>query len=221
MTWPDSFYVDYDYDPTNAVTGIRENGAASGAGVLTTFAYDNLGRRTQLTRGNGVVTSYAFDAASRLETLTQNLTGTSSDLTRTFDYNAIAQIVERESSNAAYNTPTPNNSTTNYLDNGLAQYRAITQAQPTYDARGNMTRVGLSIFSYDIFNRLTAATPAGGSQATFAYEALGRLRESVASSTTTRFLYDGVQVIGEFNGSNVMQRRCVFGPGINEPLVWT
>ncbi len=220
MTWPDSLYVDYDYDLTNAVTGIRENGATSGAGVLATFAYDNLGRRTSLTRGNGVVTSYAFDAASRLVTLTQNLTGTTSDLTRTFDYNAGAQIVERGASNAAYNTPTPNNGATNYLDNGLNQYTAITQAQPTYDARGNMTRVGLSTFSYDIFNRLDSATPAGASAATFAYDALGRLRESVASSTTTRFLYDGVQVIGEFDGSNALQRRYVFGPGINEPLVW-
>ncbi|MBY0568167.1 MAG: hypothetical protein K2P70_12690 [Hyphomonadaceae bacterium] len=220
MTWPDSFYVDYDYDLTNAVTGIRENGATSGAGVLATFTYDNLGRRTSLTRGNNVTTTYAFDAASRLATLTQNLSGTTQDLTRTFDYNAGAQIVERGSSNAAYNTPTPNNGTTSYVDNGLNQYTGITQALPAYDARGNITRVGLSTFSYDIFNRLTSATPAGASQATFAYDALGRLRESVASNTTTRFLYDGVQVIGEFNGSNVMQRRYVFGPGINEPLVW-
>ncbi|MBX9684941.1 MAG: hypothetical protein K2X41_14255 [Hyphomicrobium sp.] len=223
MTWPDSFFVDYDYDLTNGVTGIRENGATSGAGVLATFTYDNLGRRTQLSRagGNGAITTYAFDAASRLATLTQNLSGTSQDLTRTFDYNAGAQIVERGASNAAYNTPTPNNGTTAYVDNGLNQYTGITQAQPAYgDGRGNMTRVGESTFSYDIFNRLTAATPAGASPASFAYDALGRLRESVASSATTRFLYDGVQVIGEYNGSNVMQRRYVFGPGINEPLVW-
>lgn len=222
MMWPDSFYVDYDYDLTNAVTGIRENGATSGAGVLATFSYDNLGRRTQLSRagGNGAITTYAFDPASRLATLTQNFSGTTSDLTRTLDYNAGAQIVERESSNAAYNTPTPYTGTTNYLDNGLNQYTGITQAQPTYDARGNMTRVGLSTYSYDIFNRLTSATPAGASQATFAYDALGRLRESVASSTTTRFLYDGAQVIGEYNGSNALQRRYVFGPGVNEPLVW-
>ena len=36
-----------------AMTAVRENGAASGIGVLATYAYDNLGRRTQLTRGNG------------------------------------------------------------------------------------------------------------------------------------------------------------------------
>lgn len=217
MTWPDSFYVTYDYDLTNAVTAINENGST----MLATFAYDNLGRRTSLTRGNNVTTTYAFDAASRLATLTQNLSGTSQDLTRTFDYNAGAQIVERGSSNAAYNTPTPNNGATAYVENGLNQYTGITQAQPAYDARGNMTRAGESVFGYDIFNRLTSATPAGSAAATFAYDALGRLSESaVVGGTWTRFLYDGVQVIGEFNGSNVMQRRYVFGPGINEPLVW-
>lgn len=95
MTWPDSFYVTYDYDLTGAVTAIRENGAASGAGVLATYAYDNLGRRTSLTRGNGVITSYGYDAASRLTTLTQDLTGTADDQTWTFTYNAANEILTR------------------------------------------------------------------------------------------------------------------------------
>ncbi|TGY88191.1 hypothetical protein E5163_10180 [Marinicauda algicola] len=42
-----------------------------------TYSYDNLGRRTSLTRGNGTVTNYSFDAMSRLDSLTQNLAGTS------------------------------------------------------------------------------------------------------------------------------------------------
>ncbi|MBK6299237.1 MAG: hypothetical protein IPF48_15720 [Sphingomonadales bacterium] len=37
-TWPDAFYVTYDYDVTDNVTTIRENGAASGIGVLGTYA---------------------------------------------------------------------------------------------------------------------------------------------------------------------------------------
>ncbi|MBY0569103.1 MAG: RHS repeat-associated core domain-containing protein [Hyphomonadaceae bacterium] len=223
MDWPDNFYVTYDYDLTNAVTAIRENGATSGAGVLATFAYDNLGRRVSLTRGNGVVTTYAFDAASLLATLTQDLSGSGSDLVRTFDYNAGAQIVERESSNSAYNTPTPYNGTTAYTDNGLNQYNNVTQALPGYDARGNLTNLGQSTFAYDIFNRLTAATPAGSSQTTFAYDALGRLRRAQTGSTVTQFLFDGVQTIAEYDGTTptaVLQRRYVFGPGVNEPLVW-
>jgi len=50
MTWPDNFYVDYVHDGTGAVTGIREYGAASGAGLLATYDYNGLGQRTKITR---------------------------------------------------------------------------------------------------------------------------------------------------------------------------
>jgi YD repeat-containing protein len=69
------------------MTAVQENGATSGVGVLATFAYDNLGRRTSLTRGNGGVTSYGFDAASRLSSLTQNPARTADDLAKGFAYN--------------------------------------------------------------------------------------------------------------------------------------
>ena len=55
--------------------------------MLATFAYDDLGRRTSLTRGNGTVQSYGYDAVSRLATLTNDLAGTTNDLTPTFAYN--------------------------------------------------------------------------------------------------------------------------------------
>ena len=61
LGWPDAFYVAYDYNAASQLTAIRENGATSGVGVLATFTYDDLGRRTQLTRGNGTVTDYSFD----------------------------------------------------------------------------------------------------------------------------------------------------------------
>jgi RHS repeat-associated protein len=72
----------------------------------------------------------------------------------------------------------------------------------------------------DALNRLTSATPAGGSAASLAYDAVGRLREVVAGAATTRFLYDGAAMIAEYNGSNVLQRRYVHGAGVDEPLVW-
>src|SRR3546814_19088592 len=81
LQWPDAFYVNYDHLVTGEVTKVRENGATSGVGVLATYAYDDLGRRTGITRGNGVATSYAWDPVSRLQTLPQNLGGTTNDLT--------------------------------------------------------------------------------------------------------------------------------------------
>jgi YD repeat-containing protein len=55
VTWPDGFYAGYDVDVSGAVTAIRENGAASGIGVLAAYAYDNYGRRTSVSRGNGLL----------------------------------------------------------------------------------------------------------------------------------------------------------------------
>ena len=89
MTWPDSFYVVYDYDLAGEVTKERENGATSGDGVLATYAYDDFGRRMTLTRGNGVVTTYTFDSASRLTGLAQDLASTGSDQTYTLTLSLI------------------------------------------------------------------------------------------------------------------------------------
>jgi len=45
-TWQDGFYVDYDRLVTGELWKVRENGASSGVGVLATYSYDDLRRRT-------------------------------------------------------------------------------------------------------------------------------------------------------------------------------
>ena len=51
------------------------------------------------------------------------------------------------------------------------------------------------------------------------YDPAGRLHE-VAGASTTRFLYDGADVIGEYSASGVLQTRYVHLPGADEPLLW-
>lgn len=217
ITWPDAFYAQYDYDLTNAVTTIWEQDSGSGPIMLATYAYDNLGRRTSLTRGNGTVTTYGYDAAGRLEELINNLAGTTHDQTLEFGYNAAGQIVSRGNSNAAFDwTPLAPGLTT-YADNNLNQYTNVAAAAPGYDARGNLTSNGVRTFEYDVFNRLVSVSGAGSM--TLSYDPAGRLYQTIAASTT-RFAYNGVALIGEYNGSNVLQRRFVHGPAVDEPIVW-
>ncbi len=40
----------------------------------------------------------------------------------------------------------------------------------------------------------------------------------VALNDTTKYCYDGDQVIAEFNESDIIQRRFFYGPGIDEPI---
>ncbi|MGD9816788.1 MAG: RHS repeat-associated core domain-containing protein [Hyphomonadaceae bacterium] len=215
VTWPDSFYAQYDYDLTGAVTAIRENGASSGVGVLASYAYDNLGRRTGVTRGNGVTTAYSYDAASRLSQLSQNLAGASGDLTLGFSYNAAGQAVSRTGMTGAYAWPQPSINAEMYTANGRNQYTNVGGANFTYDSRGNLTATGSATYGYDAFNRLTSA-----GSASLSYDPAGRLYQVSASPNTTRFLYDGLDAIAEYNGSNVLQRRYVHGPSFDEPVVW-
>src|SRR5262249_42580007 len=102
MTWPDGAFVAYTYNARNQVKNIEENGATSGAGLLASYTYDGLGRRTVLTRGGGGagVTTYSYDAVSHLLSLA--ITGTSSNETLSFAYNPADQITSRVSGNPAY-----------------------------------------------------------------------------------------------------------------------
>ncbi len=209
--------INYDYDTAGNVTKIRENGATSGVGVLASYAYDAIGRRTSVTFGNGSVQSFGYDAASRLDTLTNNLGGaaTTHDLTQTFSYNPAGQIASVSRSNDAYAWSNHYNVDRGYTLDGLNRIASIGATSFSYDGRGNLTSDGTNSFSYTSENLLKTA-PGG---ATLAYDPLGRLYQT-AKSATTRFLYDGIDLIGEYDGSNAVQRRYVHGPGIDNPIAW-
>jgi len=113
-----------------------------------------------------------------------------------------------------------------YAANGLNQYSTITPAggsaiTQSYDANGNLTGDGTQTFTYDIENRLVTRS-GGGTTAALRYDPLGRLYEVTGSATgTTRFLYDGSDLVAEYNTGGTLLRRYVHGGGAgDDPLVW-
>jgi RHS repeat-associated protein len=217
MTWPDSFYVNYDYLVTGEVSAIRENGATSGVGVLATYAYDNLGRRTSLTRGNGTSMIYGYDAVSRLTSLGDDLAGTTYDQALGFSYNPASHITQTTRSNDNYAWGGHGTGSTSSTTNGLNQLTAIGSTTPTYDTKGNLTYAGGTTYGYSSENLLTSAS--GGVALTYD-PALRLYQLSGGSPGTQRFAYDGQNLIAEYDGSHAMLRRYVHGPGTDEPLVW-
>ena len=216
LTYPGSgLYIDYDYTLADQLVAIRENGATSGAGVLATYTYDDLGRRTQLDRGNGAITTYGYDNVSRMTSLTQNLSGSTQDLTLGLSYNPAFQIAQVTRSNDSYAWGGHYAVNRNYSVNGRNQYTAAGSITPTYDSRGNLTSAGSTTYSYNSENLLTSTS----SSASLTFDPAMRLYETVGAATT-RMAYDGQYVIEEYNGSNALQRRYVYGPGTDEPLVW-
>ncbi|HYE27783.1 MAG TPA: RHS repeat-associated core domain-containing protein [Allosphingosinicella sp.] len=222
LTYPDAFYVTYDHLVTGEVTAIRENGATSGLGVIATLAYDDLGRRTSLTRGNGVVTGYTYDSVSRLAQLGLDFPGTADDLTLGFAYSPAGQIVSTTRSNNLYAWTGHGSGTTSTTSNGLNQIAGWVSALG-HDARGNVTSDGTYTYSYSSENLLTAlANPSGTVQtsSTYAYDPLMRLAniDSSHAALDAQLAYDGDEIV--FEGlSDSRTRRYVFGPGIDEPLL--
>lgn len=219
LDWPDSYYVTYTYTQGGQLSSIREEGATSGAGRLADFTYDQHGRRILLERGNDVDTDYAYDAASRLEELVHDLNGTSHDRTLDFSYNPAGQITSRTDSNTSYAWTDFANGTEDLTYDGLNRILSVTSqmATPDYDDRGNLIQDhNNQTYGYDEYNRLTSV----GSTIELAYDPFGRLAETSGMGVTFReFLYDGVNLIAEYDVSGTLQRRYVHGPGTDEPLV--
>ncbi len=102
-----------------------------------------------------------------------------------------------------------------------------------YDDNGNLIRKTLlatgnySQYTYDAENRLTkveeftAGNPTPAFTSTYRYDGLGRRIEKVANGQTKRYIYDGEDILLEYDGANVLQARYTHGPGIDEPIAVT
>jgi YD repeat-containing protein len=210
LTWPDAFYVDYDYLVTGEMTAVRENGATSGFGLLATFAYDDRGRRTSLTRGDTSVASYSYDAVSRLTQLADNLVGTVNDQTTTLAYNPAGQIVGRGMTNSLYAYTTTGNGTVASTADGLNRLAGHNGATPTYDARGDLTWDGTTSYACSSENLLTSFANTGA----LGYDPLMRFYKSAGP---TFFVHDGDWYVGEYHNGNIVA-RYIPGAAMDEPV---
>jgi RHS repeat-associated protein len=227
VSWPGvTDYVQYTFDAMNRMKLICENGdAACTSGVLATYNYDTLGRRGSITRANNATTNFAYDSASRLSSVQQDVVSNAFDVTFGLPaYNPASQVRNRTITTASYAYVAPVASA-NYSPDGLNRYSAVGGQTFGYDTRGNLTSDGSGAssrsFIYDIENRLTSASVGGSAALALSYDPLGRLKQTVAGTTTTQYLYDGDRLTAEYNGSTTLPlRRYVHGAGVDEPLVW-
>lgn len=227
VTWSDDFYVGYEYDAAGLLNKVSEPGHGLVDDRLVGFDYDSLGRRSGTTTANGVVTGNGYDAAGRLTSLHHGGFATGQTIWQDYFYNPTSQITEllQYNSNVVW-TQQPS-TTTSAAYNGLNQDAAVaavgggcTDPASGYDCSGNQRTDGTRSFTYDAENRLTGVS--GASNLSIAYDPLGRILTTTAAGTTTRFLYDGDRLVGEYGPSQLIQplRRYAHGLEVDEPLVW-
>jgi uncharacterized protein RhaS with RHS repeats len=67
--------------------------------------------------------------------------------------------------------------------------------------------------TYDNLDRLATST--------YRYDGLGQRIEKVGNGQTKCYIYDGEDILLEYDGANALLARNTHGPGIDEPVVMT
>lgn len=88
-----------------------------------------------------------------------------------------------------------------------------------YDARGNLAEKSSGTrYEYDEEGRLARIEFPDRTSASYRYDALGRRIEKSAAGKVTRYAYDGLDLVAEFDGKGRLAARYIHAPGVDHPL---
>lgn len=214
LTHNDGTYFTYEFDGINRLTAINEQ--LSQKVLDVSYAAD--GHRSLISRSGVSSTSYSYATNGvQLDKFTQDFSGTTSDLTNTFQFNQANQITKLTLGNNLYYYRGNENREGTYVADGLNRYTHIAGQPIGYDLNKNLTNDGSLVYRYDDENRLIETT--GAVISTFVYDPRGRLSRATISGTTTQFLYDGDALVAEYTSAGPLAKRYVHGDRVDEPLL--
>lgn len=248
LTYPDGTALHYRFDPRGLMTELIDDSD----GDIFLFAYDDFGRRASTTFPNGVRVEYEYDTSGRISSLScthrdvllhrrvfsYDAAGNIACIQEPngqycYEHDALSQLIsssQNGTQGVQYNYDANGNrasvaspgQTTVYVANERGQYTRVGESVYSYDSSGNLisktTPHNRYTYAYDESNLLVSVASSSGLSITYAYDAIGRRtrRDDDASSVT--YLYAGYQVVVELDGSGKRSRRYTWGPRLDELL---
>lgn len=246
MVDPQGGLISYVYNPSGEPSSIttpegtfalsydalgRRTGLSRPNGVASTYAYDALSRLASVQHQ---LRGTTFDGASYtlspvgFQSAKLNLLNNSSE---TDAYDAVYELtgVTRTAGPAESYSYDQAGNRLNVNGSAAASYNASEQlvsdanATYTYDNNGNLLTktdsTGTTKYTWDFENRLSSITLPNGVAVSFKYDPLGRrIYKSSSSSGTHVYVYSGVSLIEEVDGSGNSVAAYRHGVGIDEPL---
>ena len=239
LTSPDGRITHYTYDAARRLTSVRTEGAGTVA-----FQYDSDNRRIRTDYSNGAFSTYAYADGKLASTALHDGSGaliqrfdhvTTANGYRTavlrldgrsdYSYDALWRLTgEARQSNTVGHATTSfaYDATGSRLEPGVViSGQRIVQAGAdlyTYDASGNVVSRGAEQLRYDSSNRLISHARAG-TTATYAYDGRGRRIRKSVGAVVREYLYDGQQILAEYNATGTIQARYTHGLGDDEVLM--
>jgi RHS repeat-associated protein len=127
-------------------------------------------------------------------------------------------LTKRYVSNSLFQIAIPRIGRNDYTPNNLNQYTQIDNQALSYDNNGNLTQYDGWTYAFNGHNRLTSALKTG-QNLQLGYDPTGRLHSSTLNGTKAHFLYDGDELVAEYNSSGTLLSRYVHGMAVDNPLV--
>lgn len=214
LIYPDNYYIERVYDEMNRLTGIKLNGDTA---LALEFDYDPLSRRSKLTYENGVETDYGFQLDDDMETLIQTFTGSSVEFT--YAFNNVHEMTSQSVDDSTYMWhPAAAGTVTYAAANNMNQYTTVGGNSFTFDDNGCLIDDTVFDFTYDTENQLIEADD-GVTVSSYIYDPLRRQNQKDVGGSKTRYIYAGLQMVAEYDGSGNIQKKYVYGHGLDEVLI--
>ncbi|OPH47273.1 hypothetical protein BC351_12300 [Paenibacillus ferrarius] len=213
MTDPFGYNTAYDFDNRNRLKGVGD----TLNNWETSYTYKKNGLVDTSAQKNGIISTYGFDGANLTSLVQKNNGGT--------NLNVFAYSYDNNSNQTS---KTENSTPYSFTYDKLNRIDTSTQfnEQYIYDNRGNRQTLqsnqvpnlaGVS-YEYDDRNRLTKVTMDDGKVVAYKYNGDGLLYERTENGQTTRYYYDGANMIAEgivaANGTASLKARYIRGNGL-------
>jgi len=165
---------------------------------------------------NGSQCAYAYEINDDLSSLAETFVGSS--VSFNFDYNKVHQQIGLAVDDSAFLWTPQLSSVTNYANaNDLNQYPAVDATGYAYNNNGCLTG-GLLTAGFDALNRMTQAV-SGLVTNDYVYDPVNRQAQKAVDSVKTGFLYDGQQLIEEYDDAGDLACRYIRGNRLDEVFI--
>ena len=219
-----SLNTTFGYDATNKPTS-----RTLPNGVVTTSQYDGLDRLTRLTHAKGANTLADFQyQLNAVNNIAQLIDGAGS---HNYSYDSLDRLTAAthpSQANESYTYDDVGNRTASQQGSSYSYqpFNRLVGANGSsfgYDANGNLTSKtdasGSWTYLWDFENRLKQASKSGGVTVSYAYDALGRrIQRTSSTGGTTKFVYDGTDVIRDLDAGGATIADYLNGPGLDNKL---